>query len=102
MIEYQDIVFPFEYELERPITVTSSKTGESTIDAIEFREPRLGDLDGIKLGEALPMAKLFVVGAKLTGQKVLALKKLEGADARMLVLVGFGFFQLCLLGTETD
>jgi hypothetical protein len=102
MTKYDDIVWPFVYELESPVTLHKSRSGDEEITELEFREPTLGDVDGMSIGASVPMAHVWTVGARLTGKRALLLKKLAGDDAAQLCTIVFGFFASCQAGIAAD
>lgn len=102
LLKYEEIDWPFVYELENPVTIRRSKSGDQEIAELEFREPTLGDVGEMKLGEAFPLSRVCTVGARLTGKPAVVLRKLTGNDATMLCTVVFGFFAKCQAGIGED
>lgn len=101
-MKYEEIEWPLVYDLENPVTLKKSRSDDEVIDQLEFREPQLGDLGDVKIGEPLPLSSVQKIGAALTGQKLLTMRKLRGEDAAMLVTVVFGFFAKCQSGISAD
>jgi hypothetical protein len=88
--------WPITIPLERPITA-----GGKTIDEIVMREPTIGDIDGFQFGiEGIRTADLIRIAARLSGQPIIAIKKLPAGSGGKVLAVARDFYVACLGATS--
>jgi len=76
--------------------------GKTTIEELTFRKGRLGDMKGIRVGEAVPMEGIMAVAGRMCGQPLAVMEKLDEEDAGEVVSIALGFIERCLLGGRTE
>ena len=74
--------------------------GES-IQSLEFRRGKMGDLDGMSVEAMPPVNQLLMIASRMCGKPVAALKMLDEEDCAAVLEIAVGFFGRCLMGGKT-
>lgn len=89
-------MFPFTLSLVHPI-----EHGKKVIESLTFRRGKMGDLRGIDLAGVTKVDNIITVAARMCGQTVDVMNKLEAEDAGEVLLIASGFMAACLVTGRT-
>lgn len=78
--------------LKHPVMLKSGQR----VTELEFRRGALGDIKGIKLGQALPTDDVITLVSRLTGQALSVIERLDPEDAGPATDIAMRFFAKCL------
>lgn len=93
-MSYDKRVFPIVIKLREPVQFGQHQL----IEELRIRKGRLSDLDGVSLGERMPIAQLNIVAARMTGQTTHVIGRLGADDAGEIISVVLDFFGRCVGG----
>lgn len=78
-------------KLRRPI-----EFGRETIEELQFRRGRLGDLKGIKISTEIAVDDIMLIASRMSGLVLPAIQKLDEEDAGEVAEHVLGFYERCL------
>ena len=88
-----------------PVVVTLRhpvEHGKLTIDTLTVRRGMLGDTRGIELGTTVKMDDLIKIAARMSGQTVEVINKLDADDAGEVIELAMDFYGRCLATGKTS
>lgn len=88
--------WPVVVKLRKPI-----EFGRETIESLEFRRGKLGDLRGVAIDKVPPIDHLLLIASRLSGKPIKVIESLEDEDAEEVLAIALDFFNRCLGGGRT-
>lgn len=83
--------WPFTLTLSRPVTF-----GKESIEALEFRRGKMGDLKGLNVDAVPSVNDIMIVASRLCGKPLKVIESLEDEDGSVVVEIVLSFFSRCL------